>query len=44
MIVLFGDHLPLFNELYDKEYGNSVERYETPYIIWTNYPSNIKEQ
>ncbi len=44
MIVLFGDHLPLFNELYDKEYGNSVERYETPYIIWTNYPSNIKDQ
>lgn len=37
MIVLFGDHLPAFNNLYDEEYGESIERYETPYLIWTNY-------
>lgn len=37
MIVFFGDHLPGFNTLYNIEYGEGIGRYETPYVIWTNY-------
>ena len=42
MLVVFGDHLPALNTLYDKYYGDSLEKYQTPYLIWTNYEENIK--
>ena len=44
MIVLYGDHLPLINYLYDKEYGEEIERYQTPYLIWTNYDKEIEDE
>ena len=43
MIVFFGDHLPGLNSLYDLEYGEGIGRYETPYVIWTNYEMGQKE-
>ena len=44
MIVLYGDHLPLFNYLYDNEYGDTISRYQTPYLIWTNYDKEIEDE
>lgn len=44
MIVTFGDHLPPINDIYDSEYQNNIERYSTPYIIWTNYDNNIEDK
>ena len=54
MIVMFGDHWPqledgFFEHLLGKK-KNSLETiesqiiYTTPYIIWTNYPSETKEE
>ena len=43
MIVFFGDHLPGFNTLYNIEYGEGIGRYETPYVIWTNYEMGQEE-
>ena len=43
MIVFFGDHLPGLNTLYDLEYGEGIGRYETPYVIWTNYEMGQEE-
>lgn len=42
MLVVFGDHLPYFYNLYDRIYGESLGRYQTPYLIWTNYDEQIK--
>ena len=49
MIVLFGDHQPSVEpEFYEQLYGMPLDdlseedylrRYITPYLIWTNYPS-----
>ncbi len=49
MIVMYGDHWPnleedFFCELYNQDFNdmdmeNSMSRYKTPYMIWTNYPS-----
>lgn len=49
MIVLFGDHQPSVEpEFYEALYGGSIDelkpedylrRYITPFLIWTNYPS-----
>ena len=44
MLVLYGDHLPLLNYLYDNEYGETIERYQTPYLIWTNYDKEIEDE
>src|SRR5699024_9412568 len=44
MIVLYGDHLPLINYLYDREFGEEIERYQTPYLIWTNYDKEIEDE
>ena len=43
MIVFFGDHLPGFNTLYNLEYVEGIGRYETPYVIWTNYEMRQEE-
>ena len=43
MLVLYGDHLPGFNNLYNAEYGDGIEKYETPYVIWTNYEMDQEE-
>ena len=42
MIVFFGDHLPPLHETYEIEYGDGIGKYETPYIIWTNYELNTE--
>lgn len=49
MVVLFGDHQPSVEpEFYDALYGCSIDtlkpedylrRYITPFLVWTNYPS-----
>ncbi len=44
MIVTFGDHLPALNEIYNEEYQENIERYETPYVIWTNYDKEIEDK
>lgn len=54
MIVMFGDHWPNLDpgfwvELFGKDLASldAVERqqsYRTPYVIWTNYPSDIIHQ
>lgn len=41
MLVVFGDHLPALNSLYESAYGDNIERYQTPYLIWTNYNTEI---
>jgi len=48
MIVMFGDHLPsIENEFYERLFGANLSeltprqndmRYQTPFVIWTNYP------
>ncbi|MCI8454000.1 MAG: LTA synthase family protein [Lachnospiraceae bacterium] len=53
MIVLFGDHQPaveesLYETLYgaplvEKEYQDLIRRHITPFLIWTNYPSESME-
>ena len=53
MIIVFGDHLPkvdeeFYSEIYGKSYGEmSLEekqlRFQTPYLIWTNYDSDLEE-
>lgn len=54
MIVMFGDHWPqledgFFEQLLGKKKSSletieSQITYTTPYIIWTNYPSETKEE
>lgn len=54
MIVIFGDHWPQFEDgFFEQLLGkkkSSLETiesqitYTTPYIIWTNYPSETKEE
>lgn len=54
MIVIFGDHWPqledgFFEQLLGKKKSSletieSQITYTTPYIIWTNYPSETKEE
>ena len=54
MIVMFGDHLPnLGNAFYNKILGKKVSkltaeeemiRYQTPYVIWTNYEREFREK
>ena len=41
MLVVFGDHLPALNSLYESAYGENIEKYQTPYLIWTNYDTEI---
>ena len=52
MIVMFGDHLPAVEEeFYSKLFGKDVNdlsmeqsqlRFQTPYVIWTNYEQESK--
>ena len=42
MVVVYGDHLPPLNEIYNEFYGENIERYETPYVVWANY--DIKDK
>ena len=42
MIVLFGDHLPHLNKIHESAFGESIEKYSTPYIIWTNYDLKLE--
>ena len=44
MIVIFGDHLPALNSLYEQAYGENIEKYQTPYLIWTNYQTEINTE
>ena len=54
MIVMFGDHWPsldwgFFSELVGQDFGTLdlfqvQETYKTPYIIWTNYPSESTQE
>ena len=54
MIVMFGDHWPeiehsFFSELFGKDFDNlgviDVQKsHRTPYVIWTNYPSESGEE
>lgn len=54
MIIMFGDHWPaieddFLSKVIGKDTGNlslteSQTLYTTPYVIWTNYPSETKEQ
>ena len=37
MLVFYGDHKPAFNTIYNKSYGDGIGKYQTPYLIWTNY-------
>ncbi len=53
MIIVFGDHLPTLDEEFYEEISGinysdmSLEqkqvRYETPYLIWTNYDCDMEE-
>lgn len=54
MIVMFGDHWPsldrgFFSELMGQDFDSldliqKQETYKTPYVIWTNYPSESSEE
>lgn len=54
MIVMFGDHWPsleqgFYSELFGQDFGTLdlaqvQETYKTPYVIWTNYPSESIEE
>lgn len=54
MIIMFGDHWPaieddFLSKVIGKDTGDlslteSQTLYTTPYVIWTNYPSETKEQ
>ena len=54
MIIMFGDHWPaieddFLSKVVGKDTGDlslteSQTLYTTPYVIWTNYPSETKEQ
>lgn len=43
VLIMFGDHLPpLLNySLYHNSEFEQLDFYETPYIIWTNYNTNL---
>lgn len=41
MIVVFGDHLPALNTLYEKAYGEGIEKYQPTYFVWTNYETDL---
>lgn len=43
MLVFYGDHLPAFKTIYYNEYKDSIEKYKTPYCIWTNYEMTKEE-
>lgn len=54
MIIMFGDHYPAVeDEFYEELYGKPLSeltleetqlKYQTPYIIWTNYNRNVEEE
>lgn len=54
MLIMFGDHYPNVEEaFYEELYGKKIEdldleetqlRYQTPYIIWTNYESESVQE
>ena len=54
MIIMFGDHYPAVeDEFYEELYGKSLNeltleetqlKYQTPYIIWTNYDRDVEEE
>ena len=54
MIVMFGDHWPrledgfysevLANDSSDSDLVKRQKRYQTPYVIWTNYDSETEEE
>lgn len=41
MLVVFGDHLPALNTLYEKAYGEGIEKYQPTYFVWTNYETEL---
>ena len=41
MLVVFGDHLPALNTLYEEAYGDGIEKYMPTYLVWTNYDATI---
>lgn len=45
ILIMFGDHLPFLDKysLYKESNFTSLEYYETPYIIWSNYNSDYSE-
>ena len=43
MLVFYGDHKPAFNTIYSEAYGEGIEKYQTPYVIWTNYELEQEE-
>lgn len=44
MLVVYGDHLPPLHEIYETEYQENIEKYSTPYLIWTNYETEIEKK
>ena len=37
ILIMFGDHLPALDSIYAKAGYSFIEKYCTPYIIWSNY-------
>ena len=37
ILVMFGDHLPALNNIYQKNQYNDIDYYTTPYVIWAKY-------
>ena len=37
ILVMFGDHLPALNSIYEKSEYQGVDYYTTPYVVWANY-------
>lgn len=37
ILIMFGDHLPALNSIYEKSEYEGLDYYKTPYVIWANY-------
>lgn len=42
ILVFYGDHRPAFKTLFEDKYGESIQKYQTPYVIWSNYDAEFE--
>lgn len=42
ILVFYGDHKPAFKTIFADKYEQSIGRYETPYVIWSNYEAEFE--
>ena len=42
ILVFYGDHRPAFKTLFEDKYGESIQKYQTPYVTWSNYEAEFE--